>query len=101
MKIIHLLPWSTNTVIGGTEVFVKNVAAEQCKLGHIVIIVLPNTVENEIWEIKQRIQFFKFSNPNGINSKNISSGKQSPVHIERWLVWVKEQKPDILHVHAF
>lgn len=88
-------------MIGGTELFVKSIAAEQSKLGHIVIIALPNIEDSEIWESQQSIQLFKFSNPNGINSKNISSGKQSPVHIEKWLIWLKEQKPDILHVHAF
>lgn len=101
LKIVHLLPWPTNNVIGGTELFVKSIAIEQSKLGHIVIIALPNIEDSEIWESQQSIQLFKYSNPNGINSKNISSGKQIPVHIEKWFVWLKEQKPDILHVHAF
>ncbi len=101
MKIVHLLPWSTNNIIGGTELFVKRLAIEQSELGHFVIITFPNIEESEIWYTEQNIHFFEFSNPNGNNSKNISSGKESPFHIEKWVVWIKEQKPNILHVHAF
>ena len=101
MKIVHFLPWPNSNVIGGTEIFIRKIAESQLKLGHIVFIALPNTIEEENEIYLDGIFEYRFKSPNPKNSLQISNGTICPINLNSWINWLNKVKPTVLHVHAY
>lgn len=89
--------------VGSTGRIMRNVADYACKNGHTVYMAYPDNrmnrkfpIENNafvignIWERNLHLQLDKYTGYNGCFSKNGT---------KKFLKWVSEKKPDIMHFH--
>jgi glycosyltransferase involved in cell wall biosynthesis len=98
MKIVHVPFCFRPDAVGGTEVYVESLAAEQARRGVDVVVAAPSRAERQYVLDGLRVRRFRTS-----DSLDLCAlyGGGDPVARTALAELVDEEQPDIVHLHAF
>jgi glycosyltransferase involved in cell wall biosynthesis len=100
MKIVHFLPWYSPHILGGTELFLLEIAKAQQKEGHEVEIMCPNIKQEDEFDEIDGIKISCFSFPYGILDPLFLNGLKPFDDYSSFKAYVRDSDPDIIHFHG-
>ena len=99
MKIILCLHHFLPEFVGGTEIYVANLARQFLQAGIEVVVVIPNLGIDAAEEyFYEGIRVIKYAE-NSIEDRPMILGKKKPCGLEIFSQIVKKEKPDLVHFH--
>jgi glycosyltransferase involved in cell wall biosynthesis len=102
LRIVHAPGWYFPDSIGGTEVYVAELASRQLRRGHSVTVVSPlaNMKESSARYEHEGVDVVRYAVPAN-PTKPEASGRSRARGSEAFYTVVQELKPDIVHFHTF
>ncbi len=101
MKIVHLVGWYFPDSVGGTEVYVEGLCRRLRAAGHDVLIAAPVVGDAApAHYLHDGVEVFRYSIP-AEPSRDEAYGRLPVRGAEALYTWLREQRPDLLHVHSF
>ncbi len=99
MKIVHALGWYFPESIGGMEVYVRALCRRQQSEGHEVWVVVPDDRSDQERRYQDEgIPVYRY--PIARHATRQESQGRVPIRgTELLRSWLRQQRPDILHVH--
>lgn len=99
-KILFLCGWYYPDSTGGTENYVYWLAKELIKKGFEVKIAAPASDEKEVNYIHQGISIYRYPVPLNPTVQEVK-GHVPQRYGDIFLGWLKQNRPDIVHMHSF
>lgn len=100
MKIMHFLPWHSPSSVGGTELYLRQLAKFQKRTGNEVLIICPNisNQKDEFYLDGIRVVCF----PYFIDKNDLLTlfGIREPNYLDEFIRLLQKEKPDIFHFHG-
>lgn len=98
MKILHLPYCFYPDAVGGTEIYVAALARELLVLGHETVIVAPGSCSETYTHVKIKVVRLKTSD--GLSLEALYGAGDAQV-AEQFAKVLTDEKPDMVHMHAF
>ncbi len=98
--ILLLVGWYFPDSVGGTEMYVRCLAADLLRKGWNVSIAAPSRDEREDSYIYEGIPVFRYPITTKPGRPELRLEKE-PEYFEVFKRWISQHKPDIVHMHSF
>ena len=100
MRIAHLSAWYPPHTLGGTEIYVESLCATLRQLGHDLAVAAPLvSIPQPARETRAGIPTLRYPTP-ARPTKAEARGVVSARGSEHLIAWVRQWKPDVVHVHS-
>lgn len=99
MKIVHCLNHYLPSSVGGTEIYVHNLALAQLKDGNDVTVLVPFWSGETEWEV-DGIKVRTFPVDEKI-SRKVRAGLAAPPGVENFIKVLSVLEPSVIHFHEF
>lgn len=101
MKIVHALGWYFPESLGGTEVYVAGLSRRLSLGGHDVYVVAPDpSQKKERTYEHEGLSVYRYPIPEE-PTRSECQGRVPVRGTEHFHAWLRELKPDLVHIHSF
>lgn len=101
MRIVQAAGWYLPTSMGGTEVYVSELAARLHSAGHEVLIAAPEALgQEERTYCEGGLKTYRYPIPARV-TRDEAQGRVAVRGAERFHEWLRRAAPDIVHIHTY